>query len=397
MATLFEPARIGSLEVMNRAVRSATYEAMGDGRGGVTTQVLELYRRLGEGNLGTIVTGYMYVSQQGRPMTLSLGIDRDGLIPGLSELAKVMRANGSHAIFQLVHAGPQTTRQVTGGKPVGPSGNRRNPLTMGKAEALAAGRLEQIVADFVRAARRAREAGADGVQVHAAHGYLLSAFLSPFHNTRHDEYGGDEEGRYRLVSEVLEAVRQAVGADFPVWVKMSVEEMTPDPGMTPELAAYYAKRMHQDGVDCLEVSAGSTFWAPFVMSRGEVPAAEFGHVAPWPLSALVARALRRSPAPPLVEAYNLPGAQRIRQEVPGLALAVVGGMRSRAVMEDCLASGVVDLVSLSRPLVREPDLMRRFREGRADVSSCVSCTRCLAAVANGLPLACYVRGVPRKH
>lgn len=397
MATLFEPTRIGNLDVKNRAVRSATYEGMGDGQGGATPAALELYRRLAEGELGTIITGYMYVCQEGKPTPIGLGIDRDDLIPVLTELASVIRAHGSRAIFQLVHAGPQTKKDFTGSRPVAPSSHRRNPLTMERPEASSADRLQEVVTSFAQAARRAREAGADGVQVHAAHGYLLSAFLSPFTNVREDEYGGDEEGRYRLVHQVIEAVRQAVGTDYPVWVKMSVEEMSPTPGMTPGLAARYAQRMLKDGIDCLEVSAGSTYWAPFVMSRGEVPAVDMGRIAPWPFSALVTRTLRRSPAPAFVEAYNLPGAKRIRQEVPDLPLAVVGGMRSRAVMEECLSSGATDLVSLCRPLIREPHLMRRFRDDQAAVSSCTSCTRCLAAVFNGLPLGCYTKGLsPRR-
>jgi 2,4-dienoyl-CoA reductase-like NADH-dependent reductase (Old Yellow Enzyme family) len=396
VATLFEPVGINGLEVMNRAVRSATYEGMGDGQGAVTPPALELYRRLSEGELGTIITGYIYVCQEGKGTAKSLGIDRDDLIPGLAELASVIRANGSRAIFQLVHAGLQTTKDVTGSRPVAPVSDRRNPLSRAKPQALAASRLRDIAGQFGQAARRAREAGADGVQLHAAHGYLLSGFLSPFTNTRTDDYGGSEEGRYRLIHEVIEAVQKAAGADFPLWIKMNVDDLTPEPGVTPELAARYARRMLEDGVACLEVSAGSSYWAPFAMCRGGVPAKEMGRVAPWPFSAMVARTLRRSPAPAFAEAYNLPEAQRIRQEVPDLPLAVVGGMRSRAGMEECLSSGATDLVSLSRPLVREPGLVRRFREGRATVSSCTSCTRCLAASFNGLPLACYARGLPRK-
>jgi 2,4-dienoyl-CoA reductase-like NADH-dependent reductase (Old Yellow Enzyme family) len=397
MATLFETTRIGNLEVMNRAVRSATYEGMGDGQGGATSSVLDLYRRLSAGEVGTIITGFMYVSQEGKPTPLALGIDRDELVPGLRELSSTMRANGSRAIFQLVHAGAQTSQDYTGSVPVAPSSDRRNPVTRKKPDALPAGRIQEIVAQFGQAARRAQEAGADGIQLHAAHGYLLSSFLSPFWNTRQNEYGGAEEGRYRLVGEVIKTVREAVGRDFPVWAKMNVEEMTPEPGMTPELAASYAKRMWEDGIDCLEVSAGSSYWTPFVMTRGEVPAKEMARTAPWPLSPLVARGLRRLPAPTLEEAYNLPGARRIRQGVPDLPLAVVGGMRSRATMEECLSSGAADLVSLCRPLIREPSLIRRLREGRTEVASCISCSRCFAAVVNELPLACYVGGLPQKN
>ena len=397
MATLFEPIQVGNLTLTNRLVRSATCESMGDGHGGVTPSALHLYRRLAAGELGTIVTGYMYVSEEGKPTPLTLGIHRDDLVPGLAELASTIGANGSRALFQLAHAGPQTSEEVTGSIPVAPSRDPRNPVTRKRPEALPASRMPEIVAQFAQGARRAREAGADGVQLHAAHGYLLGSFLSPFSNSRQDEYGGDEEGRYRLVGEVIRAVRKEVGADYPVWAKMNIEDMTPKPGMTPELAARYAKRMREDGIDCLEVSAGSCYWNPFVMARGEVPAKEMARIAPWPLRALMARSVRRLPAPAFEEAYNLPGAQRIRQEVPDLPLAVVGGMRSHATMEKCVSSGATDLVSLCRPLVREPDLVRRFREGEAEASSCLSCSRCFAALVNDLPIACYAEGLPRNH
>ncbi|MBN1321476.1 MAG: NADH:flavin oxidoreductase [Thermoleophilia bacterium] len=381
---------------MNRAVRSATHEAMGDGQGGITPDALNLYGRLSSGELGTIITGIMYVCQEGKPGRLALGIDRDELVPGLRELASTIRASGSRAIFQLVHAGPQTSRDYTGSVPLAPSSDRRDPVTRKWPEALPASRVPEIAAQFAQAARRAREAGADGVQVHAAHGYLLSSFLSPFWNTRQDEYGGSDEARYRPVGEVIKAVRDAVGNDFPVWAKMNVEEMTPEPGMTPERAAYYAKRMWEDGIECLEVSAGSSYWTPFVMARGEVPAKEIARTAPWPLRPLVARGLRRLPAPAFEEAYNLPGAKRIRQEVPDLPLAVVGGMRSRAAMEECLGAGATHLISLCRPLIREPHLIRRFHQGQAETSSCISCSRCFAAIVNEMPVACYADGLPRK-
>ena len=165
--------------------------------------------------------------------------------------------------------------------------------------------------------------------------------------------------------------------------------------MTPELAARYARRMLDEGVACLEVSAGSTYWAPFVMCRGEVPAKEMGRVAPWPLSVMVARTLRRSPAPAFVEAYNLPGAQRIRREVPDLPLAVVGGMRSgptrRSVCPPARRTSSHSRVPWcgARPGAR-------FREGRATVSSCISCTRCLAGSYNGLPWPATCAACPRK-
>ena len=177
-------------------------------------------------------------------------------------------------------------------------------MMTGTRSPLVAEEIQTLASDFGAAARRAREAGADAVQLHAAHGYLLSEFLSPYHNRRDDAYGGDVDGRYRFVGEVIAAVRAEVGSDFPLLVKMNIDDGTPEPGMTPDLAAAYAARMVRDGVDCLEISAGATIGAPFVMCRGEAHTEDFASIAPWPVSRLLERTIAATPQPPFVEAYN---------------------------------------------------------------------------------------------
>jgi 2,4-dienoyl-CoA reductase-like NADH-dependent reductase (Old Yellow Enzyme family) len=397
MGVLFDSFKIGDRTVRNRFVRSATYEAAADGDGRVTPEVLRLYEILGRGDLGTIVTGYMHVASGGRGAPKSIGIDRDEFVPGLRALADSIKADGALAIYQLVHAGGQTMKRITGSRPVAPSGDRRDYLMMEKARQLSAAEIARVVTAFASAAGRAREAGADGVQIHAAHGYLLSEFLSPFFNHRSDEYGGSDEGRYRILGEVIAEVRATVGSDLLVLVKMNIDDGTPQPGMTPELAAYYASRMAADGVDCLEISAGSTTWAPFLMCRGEAPIDDFARVAPRPIRFLTKRRLEATLRPSLEEAYNAPSAGTVKEALGSVPLALVGGMRTLPAMEEVVSSGRADLVSLSRPLVREPGLVGRFRAEPDAIPHCISCNRCLAAGFNNLPLRCYVKGLPGKR
>lgn len=399
MSVLFEPFHIGPLEVKNRFVRSATFEGRGDGQGGMTDKAVALYRTLGRGGIGTIITGFMYVRQDGKGGASALGIDRDELIPGLRDLAEAIKSDGSRAIFQLHHAGGDAMKRMTGSPPRSPSADGRNRLTrmmMGARSPLSVDEIPQLAADFGSAARRAREAGADGVQLHAAHGYLLGEFLSPFHNRRDDDYGRDAEGRYRFLGDVIAAVRAEVGSDFAVLVKMNIDDGTPEPGMTPDLAAAYAALMVHDGVDCLEISAGDTAEAPFVMCRGETHPEDLAGVAPWPVSFLLARTLAATPQPPFVEAYNGAGVAPVKAALGDVPLALVGGMRTLSVMEECVAAGTADLISMSRPLVREPGLIAKLKADPTTVPACISCNRCLAGAYHDLPLRCYVNGLPKR-
>jgi 2,4-dienoyl-CoA reductase-like NADH-dependent reductase (Old Yellow Enzyme family) len=398
MANLFEAYTVGSLLLKNRFVRSATYEARADRAGRVTPDLLQFYRVLARGDLGAIVTAIMYVRRDGRGGASAVGIDGDELIPGLRQLAEVIKADGSRAIFQLHHAGGQALKRVTGSAPRSPSPDNRSRMMrimMGRRAPLALAELAPIVGAFAAGARRAREAGADGVQLHAAHGYLLSEFLSPFANRRDDAYGASAENRYRLLGEIIGAIHAEVGRDFPVWVKVNIDDGTPERGMTPELAAYYAGRMAADGVQCVEISAGGTLVAPFVTCRGEEHAEEFASVAPWPFSTVYARTLRASPQPPFLEAYNAEHVAPIKEALGAVPLALVGGMRTLAVMQACHDAGKADLISLSRPLVRQPNLVTKLKADPATVPTCTSCSRCLAGCFHDFPTKCYVNGLPK--
>ncbi len=394
MSVLFDAVQIGHRTAKNRFVRSAAYEGMADADGRVTPQLLKLYRTLSAGDVGTIITGFMAVAPEGRCVPRGMRIDWDELTPGLGDVADAIKSEGALAVFQIYHAGAQTTRRIIGTRPKGPSGDRRDHMLREKPSPLTIGEIAQVVADFAAAARRAKEAGADGVQVHAAHGYLPSQFLSPFFNQRTDAYGGDREGRYRILGEIISAIRASVGREFLVLVKMNTDDGTPESGMTPELAAYYASRMREDGIDGLEISAGSTTWAPFLVCRGEAQIDDFTRHLSWPRRILSKRRLLATPRPPFREAYNVPPDGTLKAALGSVPLALVGGMRTMTTMEECVSSGKADLISLCRPLIREPGLVRRLRAEPAAASRCISCSRCLAAAFKDLPVRCYVKGLP---
>jgi 2,4-dienoyl-CoA reductase-like NADH-dependent reductase (Old Yellow Enzyme family) len=253
--------------------------------------------------------------------------------------------------------------------------------------------IRETVSAFADATARAVRAGADGVQLHAAHGYLLNQFLSPFFNRRKDDWGGSDENRFRFVGEVISAVRERMPKGMPLLVKLNTNDHTPGQGITPELAAVYAENLAKCGIDCLELSCGTSLYSFMNMCRGDVPVEDFVKGFPW-WKKPVGRIMLNGMAGKFdfMEGYNVDAAKIVKPGIGKLPLAVVGGFRRMRHMEDILEAGIADLVSMSRPFIREPFLVRRFREGKADTAGCVSCNKCLAAISAGMPLRCYYKG-----
>lgn len=395
MTTLFDPIPIGSMKLGNRFVCSATYEAMAGEDGRVTADLTARYERLARGGVGLIVPGHMYVHPRGRAMGKQIGIHDDAMLPGLEALADSVHRNGRRIVFQLAHAGRQAPRRVTGAAPLAPSGQGLDPASMNRPKKLSEDQIVAIIQSFASAARRAKQAGADGVQLHAAHGYLLNEFLSPFYNRRRDAWGGSAEKCFRFVRETIAAVQKAVGGSIPVLIKINTCDFTPEPGITPLLAARYAGWLRTAGIDAVEVSSGTYY--SFHTVRGEIPLDELARGLPsWmrPLAKLKFKSLVKPCA--FKESYNLTGAEGVRRELGDVPLILVGGMRRRQQMEELLEKSAADLISMSRPFVREPSLVEKFREGKSETASCVSCNMCFAAVFNNLALGCYRNGLPMK-
>ncbi len=390
MSILFTPYKIGNREIKNRFVKSATYESMATPDGMVTDKLIAMYTLLAKGDVGLIIPGFMNVHPDGKAMPFQTGIFDDTMIPGLRRLTGAVHGHGAKIFFQLAHAGMQTSKEVLGRTPMGPSSSRRDPVYLFKPARMTQDDIMTAIRAFSDAAQRAAQAGADGIQIHAAHGYLISQFLSPFLNDRDDAWGGTDENRFRLLKEVLTAVRRVLPADMPVIVKINVNDFAPKDGVTPELAKKYCGWLAALKVDGIETSCSLPVYSFMNMVRGDVPVRELTRAFPlWKRPFAWVMTKRLEGKYNLEEGYNLEGAKVIKSATGSTPLIAVGGMRSLRFMEQHLLDGTMDFVAMARPFIREPLLVKRFREGTAEAVSCVSCNQCFAAMMHKLPLRCY--------
>lgn len=343
---LFEPGKISTLELPNRLIRSATAERMADPDGRPRPPMKDLYRELAEGGVGLIISGHMYVAPSGKAHPEMTAIHDDALIPDLAELTGAVHGVGGRVAAQINHGGMQCSRETVSGT-IAPSAIDAAFLSQ-PAREMTAEEIDAIVQAYADAAGRAQQAGFDAVQIHGAHGYLISQFLSPFTNRRTDRWGGDLRGRMRFLEAVCEAVRQRVGPDYPVFIKLGMVDAV-EGGLTPEEGAEVAAALASMGLDAVEISGGIGGGEDLNTRSGVSSRAD--------------------------EAYFHPLARRARART-SLPIALVGGLRSREVMEDVLEAGDADFISMSRPLICEPHLPNRLREGAQDRSSCISANRC---------------------
>jgi 2,4-dienoyl-CoA reductase-like NADH-dependent reductase (Old Yellow Enzyme family) len=255
--------------------------------------------------------------------------------------------------------------------------------------------ISETIKHFGAAARRAVDASADAIQLHGAHGYLISEFLSPFFNTRKDAWGGSDKNRFRFVEEIFQEIKARVPDNFPILIKINANDFTPGKGITPSLAASYAGWLAEIGIDAVELSCGTSNYSYMNMCRGEVPTAELVQALPWwkkPLGRLMVGKLDGQY--PLREGYNREAAEQIKPAVGDVPLIVVGGLRTVSRMEAILENGAADFIAMSRPFIREPFLVNKIKDGSLDSVSCISCNRCLAAIPNEIPVYCYRKGFP---
>ncbi len=323
MESIFAPCSIGHLALKNRFVRSATGESRARPDGTLEEEIFPIYESLAHGGVGLIITGHMYVHQDWKCSPKQTGISRKDHITGLQRLAKISRSNGTKVVAQINYAG-------------------RCPDEMSQAE------VREAVECFVSAGGRVQEAGFDGVQIHAAHGYLISGFLTPSENHRTDAYGGDAESRRRLLIETASGLRRTLGPQYPILCKLGVVDGR-DNSLGLEESVATAKALQEVGIDAIEVSA--TFLGDYAQAAAE------GIDAPDK------------------EAYFASQAGAIKRYVD-ITTILVGGLRSREVMQKQVTDGLCDMVSMCRPFIREPELVNRMEAGYLDRSSCISCNKC---------------------
>jgi 2,4-dienoyl-CoA reductase-like NADH-dependent reductase (Old Yellow Enzyme family) len=362
VSKLFEKTRIKGLTLPNRFIRSATWEGMAEEDGSCTRRLLDTMVQLAHGGVGLIITGHAYVSTEGQAGLRQLGVYSDDLVPGLAQMTAAVHAAGGKIVLQLAHAGCQADEELTGRKAVGPSVLHAEKGPMGREMTHA--EIRRVVGAFGQGAVRAANAGFDGVQIHAAHGYLLSQFLSPFFNQRNDEYGGSLENRHRIVIEAFHDIKRRVGADFPVLLKMNAQDFLPD-GLSAEDMLKVAATLSEAGIDAIELSGGTRF------------SGKRSHVRPGRLDS-------RDD-----EVFYLQEAKAYKKSITA-PLMLVGGIRSFEVAERLVDEGTADYVSLCRPLIREPDLIQRWKSGDLRKSACISDNGCFKPGRAGEGIYCVV-------
>jgi 2,4-dienoyl-CoA reductase-like NADH-dependent reductase (Old Yellow Enzyme family) len=359
MADLFEETRINGMALANRFVRSATWEGMAGDDGSATPMLVECMVALARGGVGLIISSHAYVHRIGQAGPRQLGVYSDDLIPGLTAMTDAVHENKGKIVLQLAHAGFFADARLIGRAPLAVS-NVEGIAKSPRMELTADG-IGQIVRAFAEAAARAKNAGFDGVQIHSAHGYLLSQFLSPAFNLRTDEYGGSIENRARALMEVLRAVRSVVGPDYPVLVKMNGRDFI-DNGLSLEDSLQVGRMLAQGGIDAIELSGGVLTGGKLSPSRTGIHSEE-------------------------KEAYFRQEAKAMREQT-GVPLILVGGNRSFHMAENIVSGGIADYISMCRPLIREPGLINRWKSGNLAKSACISDNQCFGPAMAGEGIYC---------
>ncbi len=329
---MFTPAEIGSMKISNRFIRSATAEFAANPDGTIIPEYLDLYSNLALGEIGLIIQGHLYIMDEGKAHKKMAGIAHDYHLDGLKQIVDVVHntQTESKIIAQINHGGIHSVSKKA------PS------ILEGKeAQAMTENDIETVIKSFGKAALKAKQIGYDGVQIHAAHDYLLYEFLTKRFNHRNDSWGGSLEGRAHFLFSVYDEVRSKVGSTFPVLVKLNNSD-EPKQGFSITEAVEIAKILAEKGLDAIEISGYRTVRTKFES-----------------------------------EAYFSKNAQIIKESIGDMPLAVVGGNRSLNVIEK-LRHEFADFISICRPFIREPDLVQRFREGKKQ-ADCISCNKCFKA------------------
>jgi 2,4-dienoyl-CoA reductase-like NADH-dependent reductase (Old Yellow Enzyme family) len=372
-APYFAPGRIGQLEVRNRLIRAATSETMATAEGEVTDALIGLYTNLAKGGAGLLITGHMYVEQRGQCSPRQIGAYSDDLLPDLKRLTHAVHAHDGLIFAELSHAGSQSVMPHT---PIAPSATT-NEIFGREAREMSAADIREVISAFAEAALRAVAAGFDGIHLHGGNGYLIAQFSSPYTNRRNDEWGGDSARRDRFFLAVYDAVRQAVGPEFPVSARVGVVDSIAG-GLAIDEGVSRAVALAGHGLDAVEISYG-------IMSsyldniRPYVGLGMWRAMQDWVLPRLWTR--------PVAEAYYAPFARAIKKAVD-VPVILVGGLRTTDTMAEVLRSGDADFLAFARPFIREPDFPNALQAGRRGAVDCVSCNICL--LHDGFdPLQCW--------
>ena len=353
---LFEPFSIGKLQLKNRFVRSATWDAMADNDGMVTNNSIALYRKLGQANIGLIVSGYAFVSPVGKAAVRQYGAHIDDVTPGLRKLVEAVHQGGSKIALQIVHAGTNDMLMPAHLDVELLAVSKRSDINK-KHREMTDNDIQEIIVDFSKAALRGKETGFDAVQLHGAHGYLMSQFQSPLLNHRIDKWGGSAENRRRFHLKVIREIRKQVGEDFPLMIKYGIQDDR-EGGLSLNEGLETVRHMVAEGIDAIEISAN------------------------------IARAAMKAPKKDEPErAYFRDRTAAVKRTID-VPVILVGGVRSLEMAQNIVDNGDADLISMCRPFIREPDLVARWERGDMSPAKCISCFKCAGIAIRGEPLEC---------
>jgi 2,4-dienoyl-CoA reductase-like NADH-dependent reductase (Old Yellow Enzyme family) len=363
MSILFDKIRINSLELKNRFVRSATWEGMATVKGEVTDRLIQKMTELALNEVGLIITGHAYVTPKGQAGPWQLGVYDEKMVPGLRKMANAVHRAGGKILLQIAHAGAQADTKLTRMEAVGPSSIQNRYGIMCREMALPD--ISEVVQSMVDGGVRAEKAGFDGIQIHAAHGYLFSQFLSPYANQRRDEYGGSIRNRSRIILDVIKGIRANLSNSFPIIIKINSEDFIED-GLKADDMLELSILLEKAGMDAIEMSGG------LVINPGETHCVRKEH-----------------PENSEEEAYYREAAREFKKRIKA-PLILVGGIRSFDVSESLVSDGVADFISFGRPLIAEPGLIKRWRSGDVEKTKCISCNKCFKPILEGKGVACQV-------
>jgi 2,4-dienoyl-CoA reductase-like NADH-dependent reductase (Old Yellow Enzyme family) len=364
MSVLFDPMEIRGVTLRNRFVRSATYDGCAEKSGRISQRQLGMYEELARGGVGLIITGITFVHPSGQISPVQNSLAGDDCISGFRRLAETVHEAGAKIAVQLFHAGREVakTYRPERKEALAPSLLHDDPYFQAPHRAVTEDEIWEIIRAFGDASKRAREAGIDAVQVHAAHAYLLSQFLSPYTNRRADPWGGNLENRLRLHHEIYRDIRAKAGEDYPVLVKIGVQDGFPG-GLEFREGRLAAQYLSQWGFDALEISSGL---------RGKGYATSEFHTRINRLSR---------------EAYFRDWSRDIKPQVSAPVI-MVGGLRTFALMEEVIQYREADFVSLCRPFIREPGIINDWKKHDRHRAACISCNKCFEVLLKGEGLRC---------
>lgn len=355
MKKLLEEVQISNLKMKNRVVRGALWEDLADAKGHLTPELSSIYEELASGGVGTIITGYAFVTEDEQPNPGMMGIYSDSFIPEYKEFTDKIHSHGANIIMQIVYGGFMTNFETENRVIWGPSA-MQNENTGTWAKEISKDEIKYLTEAFAEAALRVKKSGFDGVEIHAGHGYLLSQFLSPYYNKRTDKYGGTIENRGRIIFEVFSAMREKVGKEFPIWIKLNSADYVQEGGLTQEDSMFVAKKLSELGIDAIEVTGGNES-IKIVLESNLGPAR---------------KKIKLSKEN---QSYFKDYAAKLSSEID-TPIILIGGNRDVDVMEEILNTTNIELFSMARPLTAEPDLINTWTNGDLKTPKCVSCNQC---------------------